>query len=604
MSDTGKAAVRAQFEKAEEIEPLADQKGQDLEAAPGDDRGGYGGPEDMPPDAFFGGGPGGDAPDLPIAALMAQQPLNDLGNGRRLIAHFGDDLAYVSRLGWFRWTGKVWEADEDEISVRACAHRLPDLILTELEFIQPSQADQRVLDQAEASAEQWAEISEKPVKDRDPVLYRSLRELREHAAAILGAQRGRRKSHRDWSRQTGNSGKLTNALLEARVTQAVPISVFNADPAAINCRSGVLRFRPDEHAQQWGQKAFSIEHSPHDRSDRITKICAASYDPDARAPVFEAFLARILPDPEIREFLQRWFGYSLTGFTTEHKLCFFYGAGRNGKSTLVDLIARVFADYATTVPIETLTGTEQRKGSDATPDLVRIPGARMVRASEPEEGQKMKEALIKALTGGEPILIRRMMQEFVEVVPEFKLTISGNHKPEIHGGDDGIWSRVLLIPFDERIPDSEIDQLLPEKLKGEADGVFAWIIEGARKWFTDGLKIPASVRQATADYREESDQIRTFLTSVVTVTGDPAHELTAKELIDAFAIWQIDNGGRPWSSRQISRKIKVAAENFRTPEGAQISWFKSSTSGYRGILLPDGIKDRLLSIGIMRRDAG
>jgi putative DNA primase/helicase len=606
MTATGKAAVRAQFEIAEEIEAiLPENDSQDDSAA---DHGPDYDPEQDydPEDRFAGdnGGPGFIEADNSIEAELASVPLNDLGNGRRLSAHYGSDLAFVARLGWFRWTGKVWQPDEDELRVRALAHNLPDHILAEIPFVQPSARDIDVLEQAELSRDQWVEIEALPAKDRDPSLYRTLRELMDHAKAIKAGLVGRRKSHREWSRQTGNTNKLTNALIEARVAQALQIGQFNADAAAINCQSGVIRFVPDELAASYGDSGrFEILHCPHAREDRITKICTASYNPDAPAVVWQAFLERIMPDPAMREFLQRWFGYSLTGFTTEHKLCFFYGHGRNGKSTLVDTIAEIFADYATTVPIETLTGSEQRKGSDATPDLVRIPGARMVRASEPEEGQQIKEALIKALTGGEPIMIRRMMQEFVEVTPEFKLTISGNHKPEIRGGDDGIWSRVLLIPFGERIPDHEIDQLLPQKLKAERDAIFAWIIEGARKWFTDGLKIPESVRAATDGYREESDQIGTFLRSGVTVTGDAGDDVTAKALIDAFSLWQIDNGGSPWTSRLIQKKMKASAASFVSTEGHRFTSYRSSIQRYGGLIIPETYTERAFDVGRLRRES-
>ena len=568
MTATGKAAVRAQFESAEEIEAIVPES--DSQDATGPDGGpDYDPEQDYDPEDRFAGDNGGPEfieADTTIEAELATVPLNDLGNGRRLSAHYGSDLAFVARLGWFRWTGKVWQPDEDELRVRALAHNLPDHILAEIPFVQPSARDIDVLEQADAARDQWVEIEALPAKERDPSLYRALSELMSHAKAIKAGLVGRRKAHREWSRQTGNTNKLTNALIEARVAQALQIGQFNADAAAINCQSGVLRFVPDELAASYGDSGrFEIVHSPHAREDRITKICTASYNPDAPAVVWQAFLERIMPDPAMREFLQRWFGYSLTGFTTEHKLCFFYG--------------------------------------HATPDLVRIPGARMVRASEPEEGQKMKEALIKALTGGEPIMIRRMMQEFVEVTPEFKLTISGNHKPEIRGGDDGIWSRVLLIPFGERIPDHEIDQLLPQKLKAERDAIFAWIIEGARKWFTDGLKIPESVRAATDGYREESDQIGTFLRSGVTVTGDAGDDVTAKALIDAFSLWQIDNGGSPWTSRLIQKKMKASAASFVSTEGHRFTSYRSSIQRYGGLIIPETYTERAFDVGRLRRES-
>ncbi|MBX8803469.1 hypothetical protein HBA92_22455, partial [Ochrobactrum sp. MR28] len=112
-------------------------------------------------------------------------------------------------------------------------------------------------------------------------------------------------------------------------------------------------------------------------------------------------------------------------------LVFFYGAGRNGKSTFVDLICEILGDYAVTLSIDSFAGESKRGGSEATPDLARLPGARLVAASEPEMGVKLKDALIKTLTGGEKIAVRRLHQDFIELVPQFKIILSGNHKPRI-----------------------------------------------------------------------------------------------------------------------------------------------------------------------------
>lgn len=135
-----------------------------------------------------------------------------------------------------------------------------------------------------------------------------------------------------------------------------------------------------------------MQFVPHARDQLITKMMPVRYDPEAKRPIFDRFITRILPDPEVRRFVQRWFALNTTALTGEQKLVFFYGLGANGKSVLVDLIARMFGDYAATARIETLTGSTKKDGSAATPDLVPLMLARMVRTSEPEEGEKLREA--------------------------------------------------------------------------------------------------------------------------------------------------------------------------------------------------------------------
>lgn len=562
--------------------------------------------------------PGDDEPPLeacrddPPEAAGALLPLTDYGNGQRLVHYFGDDFLWVPRLGWFRWDGKRWASDEDEILVRRDAQKISARIQHEIPFIALDDWQREALDLWRECRDEFQRLDKIKVRDRSEADQARLDELHpikaagERAWEVLKAAQ---KSHLNHARTSGNSGKISNMLLEARADHrvATPVDGLNADPMKLAVANGVLHFTTvhDEHAASWGQPAEvpQVDLLPHDRRQKISKIAKASYDPGAACPTWVSFLARVLPDPEVRSFIKRWFGYSLTGLTSEQKLVFLYGGGRNGKSTMVDTVAEIMADYGSTIPIETLTGSEQRKGSDATPDLVRLPGARFVRASEPEQGQKMKEALIKALTGGEAIMIRRMMQEFVEVVPEFKLTISGNYKPEVRGADDGIWRRIVLVPFLEQIAEDEVDPLLPHKLKAEADGILAWMVEGCLEWMQGGLRVPQSLIDATADYRRESDPPRDFLETQCEVTGSAEDFETGRDLGDAFNAWLLSIGTSTWGKRQTANAFKRRSENFKAQGGQVFTHTKRSDTGYLGIRLKDEARDRIAEYGDALRGA-
>jgi len=376
-------------------------------------------------------------------------------------------------------------------------------------------------------------------------------------------------------------------LFRSKTAAATGVDALNADPLMLNTETGVLHFTAhvDEFDASFGdaKPKWQVDLLPHDRRQMISKMAMAEYDKAAQCPTWDRFMETVQPDRSVRDFLQRWFGYSLTGKTNEQKLAFLFGGGRNGKSTAVDLIARIMADYGSTIPIETLTGTEQRKGSDATPDLVRLPGARFVRASEPEQGQKMKEALIKSLTGGEAIMIRRMQQEFIEVVPEFKLTISGNHKPEIRGADDGIWRRVLLVPFDVQIAAEDVDSELPVKLWAERAGILAWLVRGCLDYLQGGLREPAAVKEATEEYRRDSDPLGDFLKTECEITGDGDDFEFTRDLGDVFNAHLLANGYSTWTKAHLARQIKFRADNVKGATGRVYSPKKRSASGYSGI---------------------
>jgi putative DNA primase/helicase len=590
MSDN---PIRLAFERAEPVDLGAPASGAESgPAASSPDAP----PDPPPPEAY--------AEEIPPEAEGAAYPLNDYGNGQRLRLYYGKNALFVSRLGWFRWDGKRWAADEDELRVRQDAQAISDRILAEIPHIALDDWQRDALEKWRAIAADYRKAIAVSPSKRDPaqaaaiVEMEAIRAIGKPVEDFLAAAK---KTRRAFANSSGNTSKISNMMAEARTLLATPVEALNSDPWAVCCKNGVVRLSmgEDAHAAAWGgpSQVPQAEILPHDRGDLITKMVGANYDPAARAPVWEAFLERVQPDPDMREFLRRWFGYCLTGITSEQKLAFFFGGGRNGKSTAVDVIARILGDYASTIPIETLTGADQRKGSDATPDLVRLPGARLVRASEPEQGQKMKEALIKALTGGEPIMIRRMMQEFVEIVPEFKLTISGNHRPEVRGADDGIWRRIMLVPFAEQIPADEVDAELPEKLWSERDGIFAWMVAGCLDWMAGGLRPPAAVVEATQEYREDSDPLRTFLTTECEITGAPDDFSRARDLGDAFNAWLLEGGFSAWGRRTTANGIKARANNVKGAAGVVYTPGKRSDTGYFGIRISDAAMDRIAQFG-------
>lgn len=572
------------------------------------------GAQECPPD--FDGDPGhmgdpGDMGEAPSPGLSDEElqlaraaafPLNDYGNGQRLMEYYGEDVLYVPRLGWFRWAKKFWRPDEDELDVRRDAQKIAGRILVEVKHIAIEPWETDALDLwANVKSELKALEKIKDQSDEQKDRQSALREIRLTGERVSERLTKAKAAHRAHAKNTGNSGKISNMLAEAKVAAATTVGALNKDKLMLNCESGVLHFtrQVDPLDADWGDATpkWRVDLLPHDRRHLISKMVLAEYDPAATCPHFLKFLETVQPSEEMRAFIQRWAGYSLTGLTVEQKLAFFFGGGRNGKSTLVEILARIVADYGTTIPIETLTGTEQRKGSDATPDLVKLPGARFVRASEPEQGQRMKEALIKALTGGEPIMIRRMQQEFVEIVPEFKLTISGNYRPEIRGSDDGIWRRILLVPFAVQIADDDVDQMLPDKLWAERAGILKWMVEGCLDYLKNGLQPPASVTEATAEYRKDSDPLREFLTTECEITGSNTDFSTGRDLADAFNAWLLWRGYSVWGKRKTANEIKARSDSVKGATGLMYTYGKRSDTGYLGIRISEDALDRMVRFG-------
>lgn len=533
------------------------------------------------------------------AAEAALFPLNDIGNGKRFEAYFGGQAMRVPRVAWHTWAKTHWARDEDDLKVREMAQLVSPQILLEIPHLALEKWEKRAIDAlpmaredvkrleaiGDPSAEQEAELG----KARSAV-YRG-----EAAQKALG---GRKADHRRHSKASGNSGKIDAMLKEAAVNLSKRLDSLDADPLAINCASGTVRFTvidgidAKDGSDTGASPTVKVRQDPHEMKDLITKCMPVNFDPDTPPPAgkkFDAFLRRVQPNEEMRRFIQRWFGLSMSGIPVQ-KLAFFYGHGANGKSVLVDLICRIMDDYAATAPIEALTGQSRRGGSDATPELIPLIGARAVRSSEPEQGERFKEGMIKSLTSGEPIPVRALHSDFVFIKTFFKLTISGNHKPEIRGTDDGIWRRVLLVPFDVQIPEAERDPNLGEALWGERDAVFAWMVEGLRDYLEGGLQVPDQVTDATDGYRKDSDPVGAFLGECTVMDGGDDFILS-KELIEAFNFWLEENGETRWGGRTVSLRLKDKAGRWRHPAtGKAMVPGKKKATGYRGVRLTDTFK--------------
>ena len=600
MSDDGIEKVRAAMAAQEEVDL---PEGVELPQDVADED-----PADSYPEGYFPPPPppedsaGDDEPPNPFA-LAAAQPLNDIGNAKRFVIHFGDDVRHVSQVGWHIWDERRWRKDA-EISkglsptIRKLAQQMSELIKQEIDFMMPSPRERKLLEEEYQLVKRRAEIEGTAGYAADDSLLSELGTIDGRLRGIESRLKGYRTSigrivtH---AKNAGNSGPMTNMVNEASVMKSITVDDLDQDDLVVNTLSGVLRFSVTPDPASGASAMPEVRLLPHDRDQMLSKLMPVEYDPDATCPRFDEFLRTIQPNIEVRRFLQRWFGLSMSGIPIQ-KLAFFHGAGANGKSVLVDIISRIMGDYSATAKIESLTGKNKKSGSDSQPDLIPLIGARMVRTSEPEEGERLQEALVKALTGGEVMTIRDLFSGMITFYPYFKLTISGNHLPDIRGGDDGIWRRVMLITFPiqipaaKRIPKKDMDAMLWE----ERSGILNWMVQGLLDFLDGGLQEPDEVLAATEDYRKDSDPVGTFLADATLVTGYEGDFMTSRELIEAFNFWIEERGETRWGGRTVSNNLKRKADNWKHPEGGRkfISG-KSGVTGYRGIRLTDEFGRRM-----------
>jgi putative DNA primase/helicase len=356
-----------------------------------------------------------------------------------------------------------------------------------------------------------------------------------------------------------NTTRIRAMLTEAKPYLAVGMDELDRDPWLVNCQTGTLDLR-------------TAKLKAHDPADRITKIVPVDYDPDAPAPRFKRFLKEALMDDALIKFVKRYSGYTLTGITRERLLAILYGFGKNGKTTLAELLRDVMGDYATNTDTETLL---MKRYQGVGNDVAALKGARFVSAAEVEQGRRLAESKVKQLTGRDTVTARYLFGEPFNFRPEFKLWLSTNNKPVIQGTDDAIWDRIRLIPFTQRFDGDRQDPKLPEKLRAEMPGVLAWMVEGCLEWQEHGLGEPESVREATDQYRAEMDTLAAFIEDRCVVREGIVAPATP--LYKQYQMWCDDAGEKPETQKMFGMRLRergfTSDKIKRGPHKDRKGWF-------------------------------
>jgi putative DNA primase/helicase len=266
-------------------------------------------------------------------------------------------------------------------------------------------------------------------------------------------------------------------------------------------------------------------------------------------------------------------GYCLSGDRREQKLFFAHGQGSNGKSTLLDILMWMMGSYALKLPTTALMASRNERHPT---ELAQLHGKRLAVSNELEEGSFWAEARIKELTGDETLTARFMRQDNFTFTMSHKHLIAGNHKPRLKGGDPAMARRMVLLPFLQKFEGAAKDAKLPEKLKAEAPGIMAWAIEGARKWYADGLAIPGKVEDASRDYMAEHDDIAMWIEECCKI--DAGTHARSSDLYASFRRWKQSRGEHEpsqtvWGEKMtlVSGLRKVKMSGIMTLKGIDLN---------------------------------
>jgi putative DNA primase/helicase len=429
-------------------------------------------------------------------AGLLPDTLTDRGNAKLFVKLYANDYRHVPGIGWYRWDTTRWQIDED------------DTVL-------------------------WAagDLAEN-IAAHDPRGVFTTTALQQHRRRTLST--------------TGINAMLT----QARSAPGIVLNAarLDADPYALCTPDGIVDLRTGLIKSPDPDKDF------HSRSTSVGPY-------HGNPPRWNRFLLDTFGDDdegrEMVDFLQLLLGYSVTGDVGGQVLPFLFGAGKNGKSVLLDVVMKLLGDYADAAPPGFLMS---RPYAGHPTDLAELRGRRIVVCHEIKPGDRFDEARVKLLTGGDRIKARRMRQDFFSFQPTHKLWLLGNHRPEVGTGGFAFWRRMRLIPFERVVSDDrKIDNLADILVTEEGPGILGWLIDGARRYLggEKDLTGPERVRIATTAYAETEDHTGRFFEECCRL----APELRAEQagLYAAYKTWCHNEGAPAMSSRAFAARARELA---------------------------------------------
>jgi phage/plasmid primase, P4 family, C-terminal domain len=282
-------------------------------------------------------------------------------------------------------------------------------------------------------------------------------------------------------------------------------------------------------------------------------------------PLWFRFLEQVLPDEAVRRYFRAFVGMALCGAVREQVFTIATGTGANGKGVGYSAILHALGDYGHAADSE-LFMNAKGSANAASPALFELMGCRFVVVSETERDRPLATALMKQLTGGDPITARPLYGHPVTFKPTHTPLMVTNFLPKIDGTDPAAWRRIRVVPFDVTVPPEERDPELGAKLEAEADAIMTWALEGWADYQVNGMPDAAAVTAATDRYRQDSDTVARFLAERCVRT--PAGRTSLPDLYREFQSWAVDDGADVLARRQFSEQLEGHGfEKYRSKAG-------------------------------------
>lgn len=456
---------------------------------------------------------------------------SETGNAERMVRAQGNRFRRVAALKqWYAWDGKSWVLDELALVNQAAKATLEEILV---------QAEDLM-----ARDEDHLKVASNPAK---------LKKCQCQGCAT-----------KKWYTASRSRSKLEGMidLFGKEPGVAASIDQFDARRDLVTVGNGILN--PETR-----------ELLPFDPKYMLTKRLHAEYRKDATAPKFQKFIESVLPNPVLRDYIQRALGYTLLGENDQRAMFIIEGKSGTGKSQFLNIFTRVFGDFGATAASTAFRETR----NESTYELHALRGRRFVTTSETSDTSKMDEELLKRLTGRDDVTTRNLFQPPVTWTPGFTIWMATNFAPRMNADDSAIWDRCKYIKFErqfvgeERIPD------LGNKIAAEeASGILNWLLDGVAAYRERGLMDPVEIVEAVEAQRLESDSVAQFIldgTEGDLLVADGEAEVRCSVLYKVYVEWCLKEHIPRLGQRRFVHRMK----------GLGYEQFKSSVMHWRGLRL-------------------
>lgn len=446
-------------------------------------------------------------------ASLKPEDYSDIGEAKVLVQEYGSELRFSAATDYLRYDGERWVEDV-QLAIGAIEefldHQLADA-QQEKEVAEKALVDAGIPESIVKSGSKA--VAKEVTPDQMPLLY-ALISAETYLKFVL-----KRRDYK-YIVSTGNASK---PMIGIDVNDLDKNEfLINTPYATYDLRKGLTGEQP---------------HNPEDLITKITTCAPGSGDGQLWLDALELFFCG---DNELIEYVQLVVGMAAIGKVYQEHMIIAYGGGANGKSTFWNTIFRVLGDYAGKLSAEALTMNCKR---NIKPEMAELKGRRLIISSEMEEGMRLNTATVKQLCSTDEIQAEKKYKAPFHFVPSHTLVLYTNHLPKVGANDDGIWRRLIVIPFNAKITgDNDIKNYADYLFDHAGSFIMSWIIEGAKKAYDMDFKVPLPkvVVDAIEAYREDNDWLGHFLADCCVL--DKAASEKSGELYQAYRAYCLQNG--------------------------------------------------------------